>query len=467
MLRDPAFRAAALAVILVSGVAVGIAAMLAGASLSASHDDRVRQGAPADDGAREEALRSVIRTAAIGWLATLLPSLLALWLLWRREAGLLLALNEPKAVFPRDMGGVMGDLARRIEDLSEKAEELEARHGAARREAEAILASMSEAVVAVDAGQRIRVANASAGRLLGFEPAQAQGQAVGSVVRAEAIAETAALASRGEARRARVDLPGPPPRVLDMQAEPIRPGGGAVLVLRDVTEEARFAEMRRDFVASASHELRTPLTVIRGTVETLLDGGLEHREKAVEFLQAMERQVRTLTALVNDMLDLGKLESRPEFAPRATDLGDVLEKAAALYEDAAKKKDLSIAVSIGDGLPGMMADPGLLERAFSNLVDNAVRYTPAGGRIEVVATGAGSWARVEIRDTGIGIPEKDLKRVFERFYRVDRSRSREAGGTGLGLAIVKHIVALHKGEVWAEGEFGKGTTIVVRLPGFG
>ncbi|MBI2923723.1 MAG: PAS domain-containing protein, partial [Planctomycetes bacterium] len=410
---------------------------------------RVAQAAAEADAPLRETRALLGWSALFVWAAATLFAAFVLLPVWTSAAALRLALNEPKAVFPRGQAGVLGDLARRTERLLEENRDLRRDRSTEREEAGAILASMSEPVMAVDAGVRLRVLNQAAARLLGLDPAAALGQPIGVIVRSEAIAEAAARAAGGAEAMSRAELPGPPLRVIEVHAQPIRPQGGAVVVLRDVTETARFAEMRRDFVAAASHELRTPLAVIAGTVETLLDGGLERPEQAREFLTSMERQLLTLTALVNDLLDLGKLESRPEFTPRACDVAQVLAKVVEANAGAAGVKGLSLAVDAPAGLPRLMADAGLLERAFSNLVENAVRYTPHGGSIEVRADGERDGVRVTVKDTGIGIPEKDLKRFFERFYRVDKSRSREAGGTGLGLAIVKHIVALHKGEVWA------------------
>lgn len=429
---------------------------------------RVAQPAEEADAPLRETRAVLGWSALLVWLAGTIGAAFVLLPIWSSAVALRLALNEPKAVFPRGQAGVLGDLARRTERLLEENRDLRRDRSTEREEAGAILASMSEAVMAVDAGARVRVLNQAAARLLGLDPAAAIGQPVGGIVRSEAIAEAAARAAGGVEAASRAELPGPPARVLEIHAQPIRPQGGAVIVLRDVTEIARFAEMRRDFVAAASHELRTPLSVISGTVETLLDGGLERPEQAREFLTSMERQLRTLTALVNDLLDLGKLESRPEFTPRACDISEVLSKVAGDNAAAAAGKGLTLSVDAPAGLPRLMADAALLERAVSNLVENAVRYTASGGSIEVRADAEKDAVRVTVTDTGIGIPEKDLKRIFERFYRVDKSRSREAGGTGLGLAIVKHIVALHKGEVHAEsGGPGKGARFVVRLPGFG
>ncbi|NUN49107.1 MAG: PAS domain-containing protein [Candidatus Brocadiae bacterium] len=417
--------------------------------------------------AADGAMTAVLVATGFAWLSVAGIGAIVLWVLWSREAMLGLALREPKAIFPRDLSGELGFVASRLEALREERQVADRSRRAEKSEADVILSEMSDAVLSVDAQARIRLVNASAARLLGIDAAGAAGKPIGGIVRAEGIADLASRAAAGQTLSTRVETPGPPPRTLDVQARPMQDPGGAVLVLRDVTEEARFADMRRDFVAGASHELRTPLSVVKGMVETLLDGALDDRARAREFLEVIERQVKSLNNLVNDLLDLGKLESRPEFTPRVTDVPGILERVAAAWAAAAKDKEVEFRFEGDDPLPRLMADAALLERAFSNIVENALRFTPRGGTVTFRTSREGDRVRVEIRDTGPGIPETHLKRIFERFYRVDRARSREAGGTGLGLSIVKHVIGLHKGEVWAESEGGAGAVFVVRLPGFG
>lgn len=426
---------------------------------------RVSRAADSVDPVLRSAQVRHVLFATIAWLFTTSISALALGRFWSRAATLRLALNEPKAIFPRDLDGVLGDIGRRSESLLEEARALRTDRSTIRTEADAILSSMTEGVIAVDRDGRIRVVNDAAAKLLGLGPDAARGQPIGGVVRFEGIAEAAMKAAGGDERTLRAEIPGPPPKVLEVHAEPVAQAGGAVLVLRDVTEEARYADMRRDFVAAASHELRTPIAVIRAAAETLLDGALDQPAQARQFLDSVHRQAVSMEALIKDLLDLGKLESRPDLTLRPTDVADVLAKVVAMHGEEARKRRHAVAFDAGETLPRLIADASLLERAFSNILENAVRYTPDGGRIHVRARSEGDRVRVEIEDSGAGIPEKDLKRIFERFYRVDRSRSRELGGTGLGLAIVKHVVQLHKGEVWAESGAGRGARFVVVLPG--
>lgn len=403
--------------------------------------------------------------AAICWLSASVVAAVALHGFWSRAVLLRLALNEPKAVPPRDLDGVLGDVARRAESLLEEARAVRRDRSTLRTEADAILSSMTEGVIAVDRDGRIRVVNAAAARLLGISASAGIGQPIGGVVRFEGIPEAALKAASGEERTVRADIPGPPARVLEVHAEPVATAGGAVLVLRDVTEEAKYADMRRDFVAAASHELRTPISVIRAAAETLLDGAMDQPATARQFLDQIHRQSVSMEALIKDLLDLGKLESRPDLTLRPTDVADVLAKVVDSQAGEAKKRRHEVALDAGGPLPRLIADASLLEHALANILENAIRYTPDGGRISIRARADGDRVRVEIEDSGNGIPEKDLKRIFERFYRVDRSRSRALGGTGLGLSIVKHVVQVHKGEVWAESGPGRGAKFVVVLPG--
>lgn len=426
---------------------------------------RVTRLAEAADAPLREAQKRILWAAAAAWLASLALFFLAFASIYVRAASLRLALNEPKAILPPDLDGVLGDIARRTGALLEESRLVQRDRSAIRTEADAILGGMTEGVVAVDREGRLRIVNAAAEIMLGLNARAAVGQPIGGVVRFEGMAEAAAKAAGGAERTIRVDIPGPPQRVLEVHAEPVAQAGGAVLVLRDISEEAKYADMRRDFVAAASHELRTPIAVIRAAAETLQDGAPVQPEESKQFLESIHRHAISMEALIKDLLDLGKLESRPDLTLRPTDVAEVLHRALATYEPEAKKRRHEISFDAPDSLPRLIADASLLERAFANIIENAVRYTPDGGKIAIRATAEGGKVRVEIEDSGLGIPEKELKRIFERFYRVDRSRSREQGGTGLGLSIVKHVVQLHKGEVWAESGAGKGAKFVVVLPG--
>jgi two-component system phosphate regulon sensor histidine kinase PhoR len=266
---------------------------------------------------------------------------------------------------------------------------------------------------------------------------------------------------------------------------------GTVAALRDITQLKRLEEARMEFVVNVSHELRTPLTAIRGYAETLLDQGLEDREDARKFLEVIHRHAERLGRLLNDLVDLSNIElERSPLSIRPVSVAEATRQAAAMLLPQAERKAIRLVTTVPDDLPPALADRDRLIQILVNLIDNAVKYTPEGGSVTVrsertLATGdrrpatgdSGSEAlsgtrpqipapsiEIVVEDTGIGIPEKDLPRLTERFYRVDKARSREMGGTGLGLAIVKHLVQAQGGALQIESQVGQGTTVRFTIP---
>ena len=235
---------------------------------------------------------------------------------------------------------------------------------------------------------------------------------------------------------------------------------GIVAVFHDITDLKKAENMRRDFVANVSHELRTPVTIIKGYAETLLDGALESDPaRAIRFVEIISSHSERLTNLINDILTLSSLESKETLLElNPIDASGTIAKACMLLQERAVQKNIAIInESIGGALPRVTADQGRLEQVVVNLLENAIKYTPDGGTIRLFTEDDGAFIKVSVADTGIGIPFKDLPRIFERFYRVDEARTREQGGTGLGLAIVKHIVQLHGGKVSVASEPGLGS----------
>jgi len=240
---------------------------------------------------------------------------------------------------------------------------------------------------------------------------------------------------------------------------------GVVAVFHDISDLKRLEKIRRDFVANVSHELRTPVTVIKGYAETLLDGVLStDPEKAAVFLEKIHRHAGRLASLIGDLLILSELESgvtTPEAAPVA--IGPVIDHVCTLLEEKALSKNISI-IQPGSGETGeVLADRAKLEQVLVNLLDNAIKYTQDNGTITISSAETEGMLTIAVSDTGIGIPDNDLPRIFERFYRVDAARSREQGGTGLGLAIVKHILQLYGGSISVESRPGKGSTFSFTL----
>jgi two-component system phosphate regulon sensor histidine kinase PhoR len=346
--------------------------------------------------------------------------------------------------------------------LREKIESLEGE----RARVAAILDSMVEGVIAVDARGRVLLMNPASRAIfaLGREPLE--GRPLLEVVRQKELLDLAAAVqdqSAGERVRRELDLGPPVSRTLDAQAVAVAfapQGRGTLLVLHDVTEVRRLERVKTEFVANVSHELRTPLTAIRGYLETLLGGALDEAAHARRFLEITHAHAERLGRLVDDLLQLSNIETgRIVLAPADLALPDVAASVLAMFEREAGRKGVALVNQVPPGLV-VRADRDRLAQILVNLVDNAVKYTPAGGTVTVGAapTPAGT-VEIRVGDTGTGIPSTDLPRLTERFYRVDRARSRELGGTGLGLAIVKHLVQAHGGTLAIDSELGRGTTV--------
>ncbi|MGD2068470.1 MAG: ATP-binding protein [Gemmatimonadota bacterium] len=340
------------------------------------------------------------------------------------------------------------------------AEELQARLaelGRERDEMRALIDTMAEGVIALTDDARILRTNRAARELLRI-PAPAEFAPVGSIIRHPELREVLE-ASVTRATQARELQLGDRHFIV---ASRMLDKGGAVTTFLDVTEIRRLEQVRRDFVANASHELKTPLTSIRGFAETLLEGEPPPDLRG-RFLESIRQNTLRLQRLVDDLLDLSRLESGGWVARIVeVDVADVAESVWRDFGEEAEPRDVAFGV-VGQGVA--MADRQGLEQIFRNLLENALRYTPSGGAVEVRIVHRDRAVEVEVSDTGIGIPSRALPRIFERFYRTDTSRARDVGGTGLGLSIVRHLVGAMGGDVEAESELGQGTTIRFSLPG--
>ncbi len=239
---------------------------------------------------------------------------------------------------------------------------------------------------------------------------------------------------------------------------------GSILVFFDLTPIRKLENARKDFVANVSHELKTPLTSIRGFAETLKGHALENPETARRFLEKIERNAAQLQNLIEDLLKLSEIESgRSEFNPQALSLRECFEEIHFDFSGALQEKQLHWVVDLPNDLP-VLAEPGALKQILINLISNAIKYTPEGGTLTLKGERRGSYAKISVADTGLGIPNSDLPRIFERFYRVDKARTRQVGGTGLGLAIVKHLVQRQGGEVGVKSQLGQGSFFWFSLP---
>ena len=325
-----------------------------------------------------------------------------------------------------------------------------------RRIRDTILSSMREGVLLVDRDGRCVFANDALITHLGGSPAS-----LDDLFPTEIRHAARRAGYTGAANAVEVET-GVPSRWLRASSQPIDDGGSVLVVVRDVTEARRLDAVRRDFVANASHELKTPAASIRAAAETLLNGALEDPPAAHRFTEQLQRDAMRLSRIVSDLLDLSRLEGGSDLAERVrldVIAGDEVERLG----DRAKEAGVVIELHT-DGVPSVPGSGRDLALLVRNLIDNAVRYTPSGGRVDVSVSAEDGQVVLQVADTGMGIPQRVLSRVFERFYRVDRARSRETGGTGLGLAIVRHVAENHGGEVTVRSELSAGSTFVVRLP---
>ena len=339
-----------------------------------------------------------------------------------------------------------------------------------RNEREAILDSMVEGVIAFDPIERVIGLNRAAAQMLGVEIKQVTGRYLQESFRNTNLQKfVTRILDNGTTQDEEIGLQDKASVILHLYGSPIRSEGGqnlgAVIVLHDVTRLHQLETIRRDFVANVSHELRTPITSIKGFVDTLRDGGVHSPEDTSRFLGIIARQTDRLNSIIEDLLTLSELEQtgRGNIGLEITELKGVLQNAVSACELKAAAKEIQIQIHCGDNLKANINTP-LLEQAIINLIDNAIKYSEAKGSIEISAKSDSDAIAIRIADHGCGIEKTHLPRLFERFYRVDRARSRELGGTGLGLSIVKHIVSAHGGRVEVESMPGKGSTFSIFLP---
>jgi two-component system phosphate regulon sensor histidine kinase PhoR len=363
----------------------------------------------------------------------------------------------------RSLNVMAGRLREKIGDLGQE-----------QAKVTAILDAMVEGVVAVDGQEHVLLMNEQARAMFALGSARGEGKPFLEVIRNADLHEIfRAVHAGGEAALQREIELTSPPRILGVNAVRLAASGdrsaagpGVVLVLHDVTALRQLERVRTEFVANVSHELRTPLTAIQGYLETLLSGALEERENARRFLEIALRHSERLGRLLNDLTDLSNIElGKVALRREPVRVDEVVASVVGIIAPRAARAKVDVTSHVPPDLPQVPADRDRLAQILINLVDNAVKYTPEGGSVTVTARRvAESTIETAVTDTGIGIPPADLPRITERFYRVDRARSRELGGTGLGLAIVKHLVMAHGGQLGIESEQERGTTVRFTLP---
>jgi two-component system, OmpR family, phosphate regulon sensor histidine kinase PhoR len=365
--------------------------------------------------------------------------------------------------------GPMDEIGRVAAAIDKTAGQIERSFAAVRSsqyQLETLLNSMQDAVIAVSSDGLVRWANHPMDQLV-TQRTRLNAPVVETIRDPDFLATVQAATITKEVKTARATsvVPG---RAFDVTAAPL-PDGGVVAVLRDLTETERVEKTRRDFIANVSHELRTPLTSIQGYTETLLDSLSENSGSTREFLEIIRKNAVRMSRLTEDLLTLARVESgETRFDPEPVSPLELLNDAEESFREIARSQGVELKIVDGqiplESLPQVLADREAIHQVFSNLIDNAMKYGRSGARIELGARAAGRGIEFYVRDFGAGISSEHLPRLFERFYRVDKARSRESGGTGLGLAIAKHIMRAHAGSIRAESELSRGSTFLFTLP---
>ncbi len=330
-----------------------------------------------------------------------------------------------------------------------------------------VLSSMAEGVLAIDRDERILVANPAAANLLDLSDVPLVGRRLWEAVRVPAIREAARAAFEGrDTSQMEIELPRTQIAIaLRASRLPGEPAPGVVLVLHDVTELRRLENLRREFVSNVSHELKTPLASIQAYTDTLLNGAIDDHENNVRFLNRISEQADRLHSLILDLLRLARIEAGTDvFEIQKLSASKIIMQSCDEHAAVAAAKGVTLMMEPPDEPVRLRVDPDGMRTILDNLLDNAINYTPSGGRVTVRWGRRGDSAVIEVADTGIGIPPEHLSRVFERFHRVDKARDRDRGGTGLGLAIVKHLAGVFEGQVEVESEVDCGSTFRIRLP---
>ena len=361
------------------------------------------------------------------------------------------------------------------ESMNQMAEQLQLRMDeitSQRKKTEAVLSSMREGVIATDMEQRVISINQAAAAMFATPMASVQGRSVLEVIRNHEFQELMDRSlSKGEGLEADIVYhQNNRERTFNIQCTPLvdvmQKRMGGLVVISDVTQLRRLENMRRDFAASVSHEIKTPLTAIKGFVETLCSGDLDDRAEVRRFLEIIDKHVNRLAAIIDDLMQLSRIEQDDEIQQIGLErarIDEVLQAALDICSESIRSKQIDIHLDCETDLSGCI-DATLLEQAAVNLLDNAIKYSPEKSTIRIEARNREGEIQIRFIDQGMGIARKHLPRLFERFYRVDKARSRKVGGTGLGLAIVKHIASAHGGTVSVESELGKGSTFTLHLP---
>jgi two-component system phosphate regulon sensor histidine kinase PhoR len=415
------------------------------------------------------------------WAFVLLSFLCTIILAWILYSSLINPLKEVVSIaksvagenfeqyVPTFSHNEIGDLARSINCMAKRLKKVTENLNSERGRLQAILNGMTDGVIIMDSWGRVILLNPVVEKLFRITNSASKGKNIIRVIRDYELEKLLHQSlETGESIKKQIQILAPDRRIFRVYVTPISTGddsGEVVAILRNVTDKKMLEEMRSDFVANVSHELRTPLTSIRGFAETLLDGAYEDPATARKFLMIINKEAERLSRLIDEILNLSRIEDKKfVLSYEEFSISDIIQRTAAIVQTRAAEKNLTINIDVPEDLPAVQGDPDMIRQVLLNLVDNAINYTQPGGTVLVRAAVEQGELRVDVQDNGIGITPENLSRLFERFYRVDKARSREMGGTGLGLAIVKHIVEAHKGKVQVESKVGRGSTFSFRLP---
>lgn len=331
----------------------------------------------------------------------------------------------------------------------------------------AILSSMTEGVIAIDENGKIIIANNALRKIFELKEDIIGTTPLEAIRNHELYVFLNEVLQTKKQMMQEIEMLTPVNKIFEIHAAPFGNENfmGAVAVFYDITELRKLEKTRKEFVANVTHELKTPLSAIKGAIETLLNGAIDDKKSRTKFLNIAEEHSERLDKLISDILDLSQIETKTiSLKLQKIDILEIVNKVITLLKSKLETKEIKIELNIQKELPLIYADKDKLEQVFFNLLDNAIKFNVNKGKIKISAELQKDNIRIDIEDTGIGIPEKDLPRIFERFYRVDKTRSRDLGGTGLGLSIVKHIVELHSGIVSVESELDKGSKFSFILP---
>ncbi len=380
-----------------------------------------------------------------------------------------LVLKKKLEAMPLPQLGELFDFAQNLETIAIRIRENYHMLEMEKERLETILASIETGILALDSDGKVNLINPAGERVLGVTRDYALGKTLTEIHPATAIDQAVEEAREGKGVSLEIDIFTPRKRTLSVRANPIimEDGNiiGVICVLDDITPTRRLERIRRDFIVNVSHELRTPVSNIRALTEALQSGAIEEKERAQRFIADLDKESQRLANIIDDLLTLSRLESEEiTLEEELVSASEIVSEAVVEKAALAEKYGVKLFLRNPEADITFYGNASMVKTAISNLLDNAIKYNREGGKVEVNIEELGGELLINISDTGTGIPKKDLNRIFERFYRVDKARSRDTGGTGLGLSIVKHVVEFHGGQISVKSREGEGSTFTISLP---